>query len=280
MVPGGLTVVDDIGDIQEYYDSNVEMEVGRLERHQIERDITLRYLDKYLPPAGNILDIGAAAGVYAIPLGRKGYSVTAVDLAPNLVEQCRKQVKEAGLEDKVTCLVADARDLVDVPGNDYDAAIVLGPLYHLVVEEDRQQVLYQVWQRLKPNGLIFSAFVSRYGIWGNIMRRLPHLIERQADINSIFQSGKEFDMEYWKGRFRGYFATADEIVPLHEKTGFQTLVLAGVEPVGAGADEVYNSLEGKRRQLWLDLLFSISTEKSIIGASEHLLYIGRKKESP
>jgi S-adenosylmethionine-dependent methyltransferase len=272
-------VVDDIGDIKKFYDTNANLEIGRLERHQLERDITQCYLDKYLPPDGTILDIGAAAGIYAILLAKKGYSVTAVDLSPNLIEQCRKRVGEDGLEDKISCYVADARDLSDVPGGNYDAALVLGPLYHLVVEEDRMQVLRQVWERLKPNGLIFSAFVSRYGIWGAVMRKLPHFIEKSPEVQSVLSQGRDTDLPIWKESFRGYFATVDEIVPLHEKMRFQTLVLAGVEPAGTGSDEAYNSLEGKRRQLWLDLLFSISTEKSIIGASEHILYVGKKKES-
>ena len=80
-----------------------------------------------------------------------------------------------------------------------------------------------------------------------------------------------------RGDFRAYFATVKEVKPLHEKAGFKTLVLAGLEPANTAADEGYNILEGERRKLWLDLLFSISTEKSIIGASDHLLYIGVKE---
>jgi hypothetical protein len=45
----------------------------------------------------------------------------------------------------------------------------------------------------------------------------------------------------------------------------------------AADDESYNKLQGKQRQLWLDLLYEISIERSILGASRHLLYIGRKK---
>jgi len=58
--------------------------------------------------------------------------------------------------------------------------------------------------------------------------------------------------------------------------GFQTLILAGIEPGISADDESYNRLEGKRRQLWLDLLFRISTVPSTLGASRHLLYIGQK----
>jgi hypothetical protein len=50
-----------------------------------------------------------------------------------------------------------------------------------------------------------------------------------------------------------------------------------VDPAISADDESYNRLQGRQRQLWLDLLYEISTEKSIIGASRHLLYIGKKK---
>jgi hypothetical protein len=53
--------------------------------------------------------------------------------------------------------------------------------------------------------------------------------------------------------------------------------VAGIEPAISADDESYNILEGKQRQLWLDLLYELSTEQSIIGASRHLLYIGKKK---
>jgi hypothetical protein len=49
------------------------------------------------------------------------------------------------------------------------------------------------------------------------------------------------------------------------------------EPGISTEDKIYNRLQGVQRGLWLDLLYEISTEISIIGASRHLLYIGQKK---
>jgi SAM-dependent methyltransferase len=266
---------DDISDIQAYYDGGVEKEHARLERHQQERDITWRYLDKYLPPKGRILEIGTATGAYTLPLAKKGYRVTAVDLSPNLIAACKKRVAEERLAKKVTCHVADGRDLSGVPGRNYDAVLLMGPLYHLVLKEDREKAVREVYERLKPGGVIFSALVSRYGIWGTIMTRLPFLIDRQADLRSVMEKGK--DVLVPQGGFRGYFATPKEIKPLHEKAGFKTLAMAGVEPANTVADEAYAALEGERRKLWLDLLYAMSTEPSIIGASDHLLYIGVKE---
>jgi len=271
-------MVEDISDIQNFYDRTTEQEYDRLERHQMERDVTWCYLDEYLPPRGKILEIGSASGAYTIPLAKRGYHVTAVDLSPGQLEICRRRVTEEGLGSKVTCHIGDARELKEIPAADYDAVLLMGPLYHLILKEDRKKALKEAYKRLKKGGVIFSAFVSRYGIWGDVMRDFPHYIERQNDVNSVINEGKDAELAYQEGNFRGYVATVDEIAPLHQKAGFRTLVLAGVEPAGTGADEIYNSLEGERRKLWLDLLFSISTQPSIIGASNHLLYIGVKEK--
>ncbi len=92
---------------------------------------------------------------------------------------------------------------------------------------------------------------------------------------SILEQGRDPEHLPDEG-FRGYFARVDEIAPLHEATGFKTIALAGVEPAISSDDESYNKLEGIQRELWLDLFDEISTEDSIIGASRHLLYVGRK----
>jgi hypothetical protein len=93
----------------------------------------------------------------------------------------------------------------------------------------------------------------------------------------VLETGRDPD-DYPRGGFRGYFAEVPEIAPLHETLGFETLALAAIEPAISADDESYNKLEGKQRQLWLDLLYRISGESSILGASRHLLYVGRKKK--
>jgi S-adenosylmethionine-dependent methyltransferase len=271
-----MIVGDDTSDIRQFYDDSAEKEDGRLEHHQLEREMTWRYLDKYLPRRGKIMEIGCATGAYTIPLAKRGYDVTALDFASKEVEVCKTKVKLEKLEGKVTCLVADARDLSEVTVDDYDAALVMGPLYHLILEEDRRTAIQQACRHLKKGGLVFSIFISRYGIWNDVMKKLPHYIEFHKDVQSVIHQGKDADLAYQKGNFRGYFAAPEEIVPMYEQAGFKTLALAGIESAGI-RDEYYNLLKGKQRELWLDLLFSISTQPSIIGAANHILYVGEKK---
>ena len=269
-------MIDDVSDIRSFYDRNVENEQCRLERHPVERDVTWRFLDKYLPSGGKILEVGAATGAYPIPLAKKGYTVTAADLSPSNIEKCMEEVRLNRLDDKITCLVADARDLSKVTDRDYDAVLLLGPLYHLVEEEDRKLALREAYGRMKAGGIIFSAFISRYGVWGDVMNKLPHFIEYQKDLQSILKRGRDLELPEWDGGFRAYFATVPEITPLHEQQGFRTITVAGLEPVGISVDEIYKNLDKRQRKLWLDLMFDICTKPSIIGASNHILYIGQK----
>jgi len=151
----------------------------------------------------------------------------------------------------------------------------MGPLYHLVLEADRKAALKEAFDRLLAGGILFSAFISRFGILGDLLRNVPEWIGDQAEVQAILEQGRD-PTDHPAGSFRGYFAQAAEIAPLHEAIGFETLVLAGVEPGISADDESYNSLKGEQRQQWLDLLYAVSTEPSILGASRHLLYIGRK----
>jgi S-adenosylmethionine-dependent methyltransferase len=269
-------MTDDISDIADLYNSDPERERIRLERHQLEHDLTGRYLDQYLPPQGSILEIGAATGAYTLELAKRGYRLTAVDLSSVLIEECRKSLLAAGLEKQVRLVVADARNLAKVTEREFDAALLMGPLYHLIEEADRKLALKEAYDRLRPGGLIFSAFISRLGIMGDLIKIVPGWVEDQAEVRSHLANGRRPD-EYPRGGFRGYFAQVSEIAPLHEACGFETITLVGVEPAISADDESYNELQGRLRQLWLDLLYEISADSTIIGASRHLLYIGRRR---
>ena len=268
---------DDIQDIAAYYNNDPLREHTRLERHQLEYDLTWRFLAQYLPAQGTILEIGAATGNYTLELAKRGYVVTAVDMSVGLLEENKKQIMKAGLEKQVSFVLADARDLYKLTKRDFDVVLLMGPLYHLVLETDRQQALKEAYEHLKPGGILFSAFISRFGIMGDLVKNLPEWIEDKEEVRSILEQGKDPHHHPGEG-FRGYFARTSEISRLHEEMGFETIVLAGVEPAIGADDESYNKLDGKQRQLWLDLFYLISTEESILGASRHLLYIGRKKD--
>jgi len=266
---------DDITDIIDFYNKNAETEHNRLDRHQLEYDLTWRFLEQHLPDKGAILEIGAATGRYTLHLAERGYTITAVDLSSVQLDYATKRITEAGLEGSVEFLVADVRDLSMVTKTDYDVVLLMGPLYHLVEKADREKALQQVYDHMKPGGIIFSSFISRFGILGDLIKNMPDWIKRQREVVSVLMRGRDSE-EYPPGGFRGYFAEVSEIEPLHEGVGFGMIELVGVEPAISADDESYNKLDEELRELWLDLLQEVSANVSTIGASRHLLFIGRK----
>ena len=59
-----------------------------------------------------ILDLCCGYGRHAISLAEKGYLVTGVDLSPISIQYAKEQAKERHLQDRVTFLVGDAREVV------------------------------------------------------------------------------------------------------------------------------------------------------------------------
>ncbi len=130
-----------MSDIREFYNAGWDGEDDRLTRHQLEADLTRRYLDQYLPSGGRILEIGCGTGSYTFALAKRGYRLTAVDLADEFVIRCRATAEVLGLSGRIDFRTADARSLDGVPRENFDAVLLMGPLYHLVLETDRSAAL-------------------------------------------------------------------------------------------------------------------------------------------
>ena len=262
--------------VRKYYDSGVEKEWERLSKpyRHLELVSTLRLMKEHFPPSGRALDLGGGPGRYAIELARWGHRVTLFDLSAGNLALARRKGAEAGVA-LAGCEQGNATDLSRFGDGRFDAVLLMGPLYHLVLETDRVKALSEAHGRLEPGGLIFSALISRLGIMGHLLKHVPHWIENQKEVRSVMDAGH--DPEHSPGGgFRGYYVVVDEIAPLHEHVGFETVVLAGVEPAISADDESYNKLEGTQRKLWLDLLYELSSAPSLVAGSRHLLYIGRK----
>lgn len=108
-------------------------------------------------PAGRILDIGGGAGIHARALQHAGYDVDLIDPVPRHVDQAQR----AGIRAQA----ADAREL---PFSDavFDAALMLGPLYHLASHDDRLKAISEAARVVRPGGFVFAAGLSRYIAFG------------------------------------------------------------------------------------------------------------------
>jgi ubiquinone/menaquinone biosynthesis C-methylase UbiE len=147
--------------IADYY--NRAPEEARLQQgpFQLEEARTRELIERFAPPPpATVLDIGGAAGAYALWLAAAGYSVHLIDAVPRLVAEAERR---SGLAERplMSCRVGDARAL-GVAAGTADMVLLLGPLYHLTNSTDRAQAVREAVRVLKPGGWLFAAAISRY----------------------------------------------------------------------------------------------------------------------
>jgi len=261
--------------IQQRYDLSPDIEESRLDIHQLEWDLTWKFLNEYLPPTGHILDIGSGTGKYSVALAQRGYHVTGIDLSKPLLDKAIRRAQETGVEDRIVFIHGDARSLKDLITRRYDAVLLMGPLYHLTCLENRERVVQQVCDSLQNEGVLFSAFLSKYGIFSEVLKEYPEWILHKDQVDFLMHHG--IDSPHTAAdRFQGYYATIDEIFTLHTRNGITPIALGATKPVIGSDDESYNRLKGTLRKDWLHFLYSICREEHSLGASSHLLFVGRK----
>jgi S-adenosylmethionine-dependent methyltransferase len=262
--------------VENYYDQNAQDEWERLERHKIEFQVTLRAMSEFLPEApAKLIDIGGGPGRYAIALAQHGYYVTLVDLSSVSLALAKQKAAEVDVELEAF-VHANALDLTALPEASFDAALLLGPLYHLLQEEERRKALQQASRLIKPGGLVFASFITRFaGYRDAAVHGYSYVLDDPADSERLLATGINYE---GKGFTDAYFAHPDEVIPLGESAGFSTLRLMGCEGILAGHEEYVNSLSGADHDFWLDINYRMAQEPCLLGASDHLLYIGRKDD--
>jgi len=170
--------------IADYYQRVPEEQ--RLEQgsFQLEALRTRELIRRFAPsPPATVLDVGGAAGAYALELAAGGYAVHLVDPVPRLVAEARhrSEVAETPL---ASCRVGDARAL-DLAEHTVDTVLLLGPLYHLTDPADRARALAEASRVLRRGGRLFAAAISR---WASALDALARDLLQDARFAEIVEA--------------------------------------------------------------------------------------------
>ena len=260
--------------VEDFYNRSTDQEWNRLERHRTEFSVTMKALLENLPETpADLIDIGSGPGRYSIELAKMGYQITLVDISEVSLNLAKEKASEASviLQD---VLQQDATDLSKVSDNSFDGVLLFGPLYHLLEEDQRKQAILEAIRVLKPGCFFFATFITRFAPFRDSATREPDWVIMEHDYaNSVLDSGKHTEGKKFPN---AYFVHPDEIQPLMENCGLKTLNLIGVEGIVAGHEEEVNKLQGTDWDKWVDLNYKLGLEPSLYGASDHILYMGRK----
>lgn len=218
----------------------------------------------HLEQGARVLDIGGGAGAHAVALRDAGFAVALIDPVPQHVAAAGA----AGIE----AVVADAREL-PFADDSFDAAIMLGPLYHLADAADRLRALAEAQRVTRPGGLVFAGAISRYIAFGQIyLTRDPAM----ADVDewvALLREGRPSP----RLRFpAGHFHTAEELAGELTSIGIDAVSVQGVEgPAGMLLEQLPADTDSATREAAAHLADAAAEMPGIRDFSGHLLAVGR-----
>jgi ubiquinone/menaquinone biosynthesis C-methylase UbiE len=248
--------------------------VGELERVRTQ-DILTRHLPK--APA-RILDVGGAAGVHALWLAKSGYEVHLSDPVPKHVEEAKEASRAQGRFPIVSCAVGDARKIEQSDAS-ADGVLLLGPLYHLTERADRLRALREAHRVLRNGGRVIAAAISRFaslmdGLSRDFVGDLRFVEILRQDLKDGQHRNLTDNPQYFTSTF---FHKPDELRGEIEDAGFVFEKVIGVEgPVWVMGSFGKHWDDPQKRALLLEFLRTVEEERALVGASAHLIGIGRK----
>jgi SAM-dependent methyltransferase len=264
--------------VAEYYASFPEETrlAGGSSRLEFER--TKEILERVLPAApARVIDVGGAAGAYSSWLAGRGHEVHLVDASARLVEEARRRNANAS-PPVASFTVSDARALPQADGF-ADAVLVMGPLYHLVTRADRVRALVEAVRATRPGGVVVAAAISRYAsALDGMARKLtldPRFVAiRDRDLRDGQHRNETERIDYFT---TAYFHRPEDLFHELAEADLRDVRVLGVEGPGwtlPDFDERWED-EALRADL-LQVARALEEEPSIVGASAHLLGVGRK----
>ena len=259
--------------IDQYTGANEDSRLTRQYIAQMEFDTTMDALKAYLVPNVKVIELGAATGRYSLHFAKMACDTTAIELVPDQVNILKRKAEEQGLT--LSIHEGNACSVPFIESNSHDLCVILGPLYHLQSQEQRDQAIAEAYRILKPNGVLAVAYISRYFIAGMFAQQFPKLITPDI-LSTLLESGlvpSQFADSFFNV---GYFATPVEVEELVSAHGFTQLRHVATDGFNRYISSGVNNFTPEQYQTWLSYHLKTCDEPSLLGSSNHGLLLARK----
>lgn len=183
-------------------------------------------------PGGKLLDIGCGWGTLIITAAKEyGLNATGITLSEEQASFITKRIKEEGLENKVTVLIKDYRDIRET----YDYITSVGMFEH-VGKENLSQYFQTISKRLNINGLALihgitgqvggnhgsgtNSWINKYIFPGGYIPRLTenlnHIASAGLQIADLEPLRRHYQktLEFWTKNFHN---ALPEVQKTHDK---------------------------------------------------------------
>lgn len=259
-----FAATDDTSIVQEVYrrfDESSRLTKSKAAR--VEFLTSVKYIEKYLAPGAKILDVGAGAGEYSLYFARKGYHVSALELADANIAAFRAKMKDL---DEIDLIQGNALDLSRYESDSFDAVLLFGPLYHLHKEADKLRCIEEAKRVCKPGGKIFFAFISNDIV----------ILTMQQFQSDYLVSGDYNKETFQLDDFPFVFHTVDRCRELLIKAGIHIHHEVASDGVSELLKDLISTMDDTTYQQYLRYHYYICEKPECLGMSNHLLFVGEK----
>lgn len=182
-----------------------------------------------------------------------------------------------------TAALGDARSL-PVDDHSFDAALLFGPLYHLVERRDRIRAWGEAVRVVRPGGWIFAAAVSRLSAMAWVTVIEPAIASADGGVppdrspmpekwrRMIEEGAGELGPRGFPG---GHFHLADDLEQEALEAGLVGVRVIGIEGPGAQAIEISRSRNPGLVAAARTLAEDFESQPGLRDLSPHLLAMGR-----
>lgn len=240
--------------VKEFYNSNASLEWERLDLPlcRVEFASTLRLIEKYFPKQGRVCDIGSGPGRYSIELIRRGYDVTLFDLSEEEIRLARERLDNLRLSAE-RFIVGDAQDMSDLASEWFDAALILGPMYHIVEPLKRKDVLRELARILKPQGTAIIAYLNSWGLIKTGIVDFPNQY-RDIEVLRSMLGERTFRGRSLKNFPEGYWSTPEIALSEVKWAGLEVVSYAGAESFVNGMGSLLEKLSADNPEAYANVV--------------------------
>jgi ubiquinone/menaquinone biosynthesis C-methylase UbiE len=235
----------------------------------LEFHFTKKLLVDYINKQSKVMEIGCGTGYYGIFLHDKCKEYVGIDITPENIKLFNEKIEKDNISN-ITAMVGDGTNLDNINDNEYDVALIFGPMYHLPPEE-RETVFEESKRVCKANGIIMYAYQSKFGAYlqAGILSYPNHYPNKKAN-EYVLQ--KETDDEF-PGLF--YFTTPEKIRECAKSHDLEVIKNIGVNFYFNS--EQINNMDDVQYECWLGFSEYLCNDESCTGLSNHSILVCRKK---
>lgn len=124
--------------------------------------------------SGKALDICCGNGRIAIPLAKRGFDVTGIDISKILIEDAKSKAHKFGVKNRTKFIAGDVRDLKSILKEEgrFNLIISVWTSIGYYDEDTDMEILRQAQSLAKPNGLLIIDTVNRDAFMASSLDRL------------------------------------------------------------------------------------------------------------